>query len=38
MTYIVLDFPGGLVGKTVLPIQEAWVQFLVRELDPACCN
>ena len=29
------DFPGGPVGKTVLPVQGAWVRFLVGELDPA---
>ena len=28
------DFPGGPVAKTVLPMQEAWVRSLVRELDP----
>lgn len=22
----------------VLPVQEAWVQFMVRELDPVCYN
>ena len=27
------DFPGGPVTKTVIPVQEAWVQSLVRELD-----
>ena len=27
------DFPGGPVAKTVLPMQGAWVQHLVRELD-----
>ena len=27
------DFPGGPVAKTVLPMQGAWVQPLVRELD-----
>ena len=26
------DFPGGPVVKNVLPLQEAWVRFLVREL------
>ena len=29
-------FPGGPVVKTVLPKQWAWVQSLVRELDPTC--
>ena len=28
------NFPGGPVAKTVLSVQEAWVQSLVRELDP----
>ena len=28
------DFPGGAVVKTVLPMQGAWVQSLVWELDP----
>ena len=29
------DFPGGPVAKTPCsPIQEAWVQSLVKELDP----
>ena len=27
-------FPGGPVVKTVLPMLEAWVPILVRELDP----
>ena len=31
-------FPGGPVVKTELPMQWAWVQSLVRERDPACCN
>ena len=26
------DFPGSLVVKTLLPMQEAWVLALVREL------
>jgi len=26
------DFPSGPVGKTVLPLQGAWVPSLVREL------
>ena len=30
------DFPGGPVVKTELPVQEAQVQSLVRELDPTC--
>ena len=29
------DFPGGPI---VLPMQGAWVQSLVRELKPICCN
>ena len=32
------DIPGGPVAKTVLPIEGAQVQSLVRELDPTCCN
>ena len=28
------DFPGGPVAKTVLPMQGAQVQPLIRELDP----
>ena len=28
------DFPGGLVAKTALPMQEAQIQSLVGELDP----
>ena len=28
------DFPGSPVVKTVLPMLEAWVPILVRELDP----
>ena len=34
----VRDFPGGPVAKTALPMPRAWVQSLVRELDPMCCN
>ena len=29
----VRDFPGGPVADSLLPIQGAWVQSLVRELD-----
>ena len=32
------DFPGGLVAKTVLLMEQAWVRSLVRELDPTWCN
>ena len=32
------DFLGGPGSDSLLPIQEAWVQSLVRELDPTCCN
>ena len=32
------DFPGGPVAKTVLPMQEAQVQSLVRDLDTTNCN
>ena len=32
------DFPGGPVADSTIPMQGAQVQFLVRELDPACCN
>ena len=32
------DFPGGLVAKTALPMQEAQIQTLVGELDPTCRN
>ena len=32
------DFPGGPVTKTAIPVQEAWVQSLVRELDLTRCN
>ena len=30
------NFPGGPVVKTVLPLQGAWVLFLVREVLHAC--
>ena len=30
------DFLGGPVAKTAFPMQGAWVQSLVRELDPTC--
>lgn len=29
------DLPGGLVAKT---LEGAWDPFLVKQLDPACCN
>ena len=29
-----VDFPGG--PDSTLPMQGAWVQSLVRELDPTC--
>ena len=32
------DFPGSPAAKTSLLVQEAWVQSLVEELDPTCCN
>ena len=32
------DFLGGSVAKTALPMQEAWVRSLVRELDLTCHN
>ena len=32
------NFSGGPVAKTLLPMQRAWVQCLVRELDPTCDN
>lgn len=32
------DLPDCPVAKTLLPMQEAWVQSLIRELDPACLN
>ena len=28
--------PWWSVAKTVLPVQGAWVQYMVRELDPTC--
>ena len=28
------DLPGTPVAKTLLPMQRAWVQSLLRELDP----
>ena len=34
----VLDFPGGPAADSTLPVQEARVQSLVKELDPACHN
>ena len=33
---MVRDFLGGPVGKTALPVQGAWIQSPVGELDPAC--
>ena len=33
-----MDFPGGPVADSTLPIQGAWVWFLVRELDHMYCN
>ena len=30
------DFPGGPVADSTLPMQWAWVQSLVRKLDPTC--
>ena len=35
---VVLDFPGGPVAKTMLPMQGTWVQSLVREVDATCQN
>ena len=35
---LVLDFPGGPVAKTMLPVQGTWVQSLVREVDATCQN
>jgi len=33
------DFPGDPVAKdSTFPMQAAWVQSLVKELDPTCCN
>ena len=32
------DFPGGAGTKTALPMQGAWVQSPVREIDPTCRN
>ena len=33
-----LDFPGGPAADSTLQVQEARVQSLVKELDPACHN
>ena len=33
---VVRGFPGGLVAKTVLPMQGTQVQSLVGELDSMC--
>ena len=30
--------PGGPVAETLLPVQGAWVRFLVRELNLTCHN
>ena len=32
------EFPGGPVADSTLPMQGAWVQSLVMELDPTCLN
>ena len=32
------DFPGGPGAKTLFPLHGAWIQSLVMELDPICCN
>ena len=32
------NFLDGPVVKTVLPMQWAWIQSLVKELDPVCHN
>ena len=33
------DLLGGPVAKdSTFPMQAAWVQSLVKELDPTCCN
>ena len=32
------DFSGGSVTDSTLPVQEAQVRSLVRELDPMCHN
>ena len=32
------DFSSGSVVKTVLPMQWAWIQSLVKELVPTCHN
>ena len=32
------DFPAGPGAKTLLPMQVAWVQSLVRQLDSTCCR
>ena len=37
-TLCIEDFPGGPVADSALPVQGAWVQSLVRELDPAYHN
>ena len=37
--FFLIDGGTSLVVQWLrLPMQEAWVRFLVRELDPACCN
>ena len=32
------DLPGGPGADSTLSVQGAWVQTLVRELDPTCHN
>ena len=34
------DFPGGppAVADSALPLHRAWVQSLIRKLDPTCRN
>ena len=32
------DFPGGPEAVSILPMQRAQVQSLVKELDPTCHN
>ena len=32
------DVPGGPVAKTLLPMQQAWVQPLIKELDPTAAS
>ena len=35
IVFLKKDFPGDLVLKTLLPMQGAWVQSLVREVPHA---